>query len=78
MKFKSGKGHFQWSSGLKYSGEYKEDKKEGYGVLTWPDGSKYEGYFHNDVREGKGKHIWGENGEVRKEMMSQNEWITKL
>lgn len=60
-----GKGSFKWASGLSYSGEFKEDKREGYGKLSWPDGSSYEGYFHNDVREGHGKHTWGASREVR-------------
>lgn len=64
VKNDSGMGSFQWTSGLKYIGEFKEKKREGFGKLIWPDGSSYEGYFHNDLREGHGKHKWGDSGEV--------------
>lgn len=42
-----GKGVFQWVNGNKYTGDYKEDKKDGYGVFQFADGKVYKGSWHN-------------------------------
>ena len=36
-----GKGHYVWTDGRSYEGEYLNDKKHGYGEYTWADGRKY-------------------------------------
>ena len=36
---KHGKGLYLFSSGAKYEGEYKDDKKHGYGVFTSKNGN---------------------------------------
>jgi len=38
-----GEGVFTWTDGRKYTGEYKNDKKDGQGVFEWPDGRRYAG-----------------------------------
>jgi len=38
-----GTGVFTWTDGRKYTGEFKNDKKEGQGILEWPTGKKYDG-----------------------------------
>ena len=30
-----GEGVFTWPDGRKYTGQYRDDKKEGYGVFEW-------------------------------------------
>ena len=62
-KTRSGRGTFSWPSGLRYSGEFSNNKRHGEGVQVWPDGSRYEGGFEEDLRHGHGRHIW-QNGEV--------------
>ena len=62
-KTRSGRGTFSWPSGLRYSGEFSNNKRHGEGVQVWPDGSRYEGGFEEDLRHGHGRHTW-QNGEV--------------
>ena len=40
--------------GLKYIGEWKNDKPQGMGVITWLDGRKFEGNFSMGKKEGEG------------------------
>ena len=51
---KEGKGTYNWPSGGKYEGDWKDGKKEGKGTWTYADGGKYEGYWKNDKKDGKG------------------------
>lgn len=71
-----GKGVFIWPDKRKYTGEYKQDKKEGYGIFEWSDGRIYKGYWHNGKQHGEGefynpkekawkKGIWNEGRRVR-------------
>ena len=43
-----------YENGLKYIGEYKNNKKEGYGKMYYSEGNKYEGEWKNNEREGYG------------------------
>lgn len=52
-----GRGVFIWDDGRKYTGDYKEDKKEGYGVFEWADGRKYKGFWSNGKQHGEGEFI---------------------
>ncbi len=58
-----GQGTFSWPSGLQYTGEFWNNKRQGTGLQVWPDGAKYEGRFEDDMRHGHGRHCW-KNGEV--------------
>ena len=49
-----GKGTFTWLDGRKYTGEYKDDKKDGYGLFEWADGRKYKGYWLDGRQNGEG------------------------
>jgi len=49
-----GMGHFYWTDGRKFTGEYIEDKKHGYGEYFWPDGSHFRGEWVNGQMHGKG------------------------
>lgn len=48
------------SDGLKYEGEWYNNKKYGYGVTTFKDGSREEGKYKNNVlvTSGKKKHLF--------------------
>ena len=46
--FRDGKGEMQWSSEIKYKGEWKQGFATGYGKLTLADGGTYEGEWLKD------------------------------
>ncbi len=46
----NGNGTYVWSSGGKYSGGWRNDKKHGYGTYTWADGDSRSGYYLNGKR----------------------------
>jgi len=50
----NGQGIFLSKSGIKYVGEYKNDKRNGIFLVTYKNGSKYEGLFKNDKKHGQG------------------------
>lgn len=71
-----GMGVFIWPDNRKYTGEYKDDKKEGYGIFEWADKRKYKGYWSNGKQHGEGeffnpkegvwkKGIWNDGKRVR-------------
>ena len=65
---RNGTGHFTWTSGIEYTGDWLDGNQHGYGVKTWGPGSRwagdrYEGEFRNNVRTGQGAYYW-HNGDV--------------
>lgn len=53
---KEGHGVYQYKSGLRYKGSYKNGKKDGKGILyNYGDTIAYEGDFSNDVPHGIGR-----------------------
>ncbi len=40
---KTSGGTYEWTSGERYKGEYKNDKKDGQGTYYWPNGDKLDG-----------------------------------
>lgn len=71
-----GTGVFTWPDNRKYTGEYRQDKKEGYGIFEWADKRKYKGYWSNGKQHGEGefynpkeeawkKGIWNDGKRVR-------------
>lgn len=72
-----GQGTFSWPSGLQYTGEFWNNKRQGAGLQVWPDGSKYEGRFEDDMRHGHGRHSW-KNGEVCKTPINYKLVLFKL
>ena len=53
----NGKGVFYYSSGSKYSGDFKDGKRHGKGKFVWNSGAKYDGEWRNGKREGQGQEI---------------------
>ena len=47
-----------WMDGLKYTGEWKNNKMHGQGTFINPDLSMYEGELKNDQRHGQGTWTW--------------------
>ena len=41
-----GIGIYIYADGVRYDGQYLNDKKEGFGLYYWTDGRKYVGWWH--------------------------------
>ena len=55
-------GTYTYTSGNKYVGEWKDDKKHGQGTFTWTDGDQYVGAFKDDMYHGLGTSTYA-NGD---------------
>ena len=53
----NGNGTYDYSTGVKYVGEWKDGRKHGQGVFFNADGKRYEGEWKKGMREGQGKII---------------------
>jgi serine/threonine protein kinase len=53
---RSGKGSMNYSDGMKYTGDWKNNKYDGTGVLIFPNGHKYSGSFRAGMFNGKGTY----------------------
>ena len=53
-------GSFEYYNGEKYTGQYKDGKRNGLGTYTWPDGQKYSGPFDNEDLHGRGTMTWAD------------------
>ena len=53
----SGHGIYLYSDGVRYDGEYVDDKKDGFGVYYWTDGRKYEGWWYKGKQHGLGQYV---------------------
>mmetsp|Transcript_24712 Transcript_24712/g.46053 ORF Transcript_24712/g.46053 Transcript_24712/m.46053 type:complete len:492 (-) Transcript_24712:352-1827(-) len=51
-----GKGSFRFSSGNKYDGSYKNNKRDGYGKFVFANGNLYNGEWKEDRRHGQGTY----------------------
>lgn len=60
-----GYGIYIYADGVRYDGEYKNDRKEGYGVYYWPDGRKYDGWWHKGKQHGVGAYFDPKKGAVK-------------
>ena len=45
-------------NGVKYKGDWKDDKPQGKGVMEYADGAKYKGDWKENKRHGKGTYAW--------------------
>ena len=55
---KNGYGVFEWESGNRYDGNYKDDERHGYGVMKWTDESTYMGMWDDGIQHGVGVMIF--------------------
>ena len=51
---RQGEGIFQFSSGAKYTGQFKDGQSSGIGICYWTDGSFYHGEWAQGLPHGKG------------------------
>ena len=52
-----GHGIYLYSDGVRYDGQYNDDKKDGYGIYLWTDGRRYEGWWYKGKQHGLGVYI---------------------
>jgi len=51
-----GVGIYFYADGMRYDGQYMNDKKEGYGMYKWIDGRKFEGWWYKGKQHGLGTY----------------------
>jgi hypothetical protein len=51
---RSGHGIYTSAKGVRYEGEWRDDKRNGRGALSWPNGDRYEGEFRDGRANGHG------------------------
>ena len=54
----NGKGTYNWSSGAKYIGDFKNGKFHGKGTYTYDNGDQYYGEFKDGKQDGEGAYSW--------------------
>lgn len=59
----NGNGTYQWASGNKYTGSFKNGRRDGQGVFIFTNGDKYIGEFKQSKRTGVGIYYFS-NGET--------------
>ena len=45
---------YSFRDGKKYTGQFRNNKRNGEGTFTWPDGARYVGGYKDDIRNGRG------------------------
>ncbi|XP_039253379.2 uncharacterized protein LOC120330484 [Styela clava] len=71
---RDGVGTHTTSNGMRYTGQWSQDKMNGNGVLDLPSGAVYEGEFLNNQFHGVGTYTWP-NGCVYKGSFSNNKLL---
>jgi hypothetical protein len=66
-------GAFTYGDGMKYVGEWKDDKQSGQGTLTYANGSKYVGEFKDNELNGQGTFTYANGGSYVGEFKDGNE-----
>ena len=56
-------GTFNYTSGNKYVGEWKDDKRHGQGTFTYAAGDKYVGEFKDNLFHGQGTYTYYASGD---------------
>ncbi|MSP29961.1 MAG: hypothetical protein EXR09_05785, partial [Acetobacteraceae bacterium] len=49
-----------YASGIKYVGEWRDNKPNGQGIYTWSDGNKYVGELRDNKFHGQGTFTWSD------------------
>ena len=60
-----GHGIYKYADGVRYDGEYKQDKKDGFGHYYWTDGRKYSGWWAKGKQHGLGTYEDQNKGSIR-------------
>ena len=71
-----GHGIYLYADGIRYDGDYQNDKKEGYGSYLWTDGRRYDGWWHKGKQHGLGTYIVAEKNSKKKQRQKVSEPAT--
>ena len=71
----NGQGIYLSKNGIKYVGDYKNDKRNGMFLVTYKNGSKYEGLFKNDKKHGQGTATFP-NGKIIKGIWKNGKFVS--
>ena len=72
----NGYGVYNWRTGEKYAGYWKNKKRSGEGTNYWKSGDKYTGVWRNNLQHGYGKFIFA-NGKVQQGFFRQGKYVGK-
>jgi len=68
---KDGYGHFEWTTGEEYIGNFDNGKMSGYGVFYWQSKRKFIGYWKHGKMNGEGI-LFYENGNIKQGVWKDN------
>ena len=71
-----GHGIYLYADGIRYDGDYKNDKKEGYGSYLWTDGRRYDGWWHKGKQHGLGTYIVAEKNSKKYGLWENGKRVT--
>ena len=70
----NGYGHFEWTSGEEYVGNFEAGRMNGYGVFYWQNKRKFIGYWKDGKINGEGI-LFYENGRIKKGIWKANRFV---
>ena len=71
-----GHGIYLYADGIRYDGDYQNDKKEGYGSYLWTDGRRYDGWWHKGKQHGLGTYIVAEKNSKKYGLWENGKRVT--
>ena len=71
-----GHGIYLYADGIRYDGDYQNDKKEGYGSYLWTDGRRYDGWWHKGKQHGLGTYIVAEKNSKKHGLWENGKRVT--
>lgn len=74
---KDGYGHFRWSTGEEYLGNFKGGLRQGYGVFYWQDRRKFVGTWQQGKMHGEGL-LFHPNGRLQRGVWHANTFVHLL
>ncbi|RLD78201.1 MAG: hypothetical protein DRJ10_10730, partial [Bacteroidetes bacterium] len=72
----NGYGVYNWRTGEKYAGYWKNKKKDGKGTNYWKSGDKYVGKWSDNLQNGYGIYTFA-NGQIQEGFFRQGKYIGK-
>ena len=72
----NGFGTFTWSTGARYTGNFKKGRQQGHGKLTLPNGASYVGQWKTGMRWGKGTALYSSGKKLTGDWV-KNKFVSK-
>ena len=70
-------GNYSHPEGMKYIGEYQDDKMHGRGTYTFSNGDKFVGEYKDNKKHGQGIYFWAD-GNVERGYYINDEYVPDL